>query len=43
MQNFLDAALQFSLSGSVELDAGMIYGVQQDAQRDYFVGLAFRY
>lgn len=43
INNFLDAALEFEITPDVKVDAGLNYGLQKHAQKDYFVGLAFRY
>jgi hypothetical protein len=40
--NFLDAALQYGLSKNFMVDAGLNYGLQHDAEKRYYVGLAFR-
>lgn len=41
--NFLDAALAVELTRDFKIDAGMVYGLQKDAHKDFFFGLAFRY
>ncbi len=43
MNNFLDAALEYEITRDVKVDAGLNYGLQKTAQKEYFVGLAFRY
>jgi hypothetical protein len=43
INNFLDAALEFEITPDVKIDAGLNYGLQKAAQKEYFVGLAFRY
>jgi hypothetical protein len=43
IQNFLDAAIEYELFHDVKIDAGVNYGLQKKAHKDYFVGLAFRY
>jgi hypothetical protein len=41
--NFLNAALQVSLSKDFNLDAGLNYGLQADAEKNYFIGTSFRF
>jgi hypothetical protein len=41
--NFLNAALQLSLSKDFNLDAGLNYGLQGDAEKNYFIGTSFRF
>ncbi len=43
MNNFLDAALEYEITRDVKVDAGLNYGLQKTVQKEYFVGLAFRY
>ncbi len=43
INNFLDAALEYEVTPDVKIDAGLNYGLQKTAQKEYFVGLAFRY
>jgi hypothetical protein len=40
--NFLNAALQFELSKNFKIDTGINYGIQSSAERNYFIGAAFR-
>lgn len=40
--NFLNAALQLSVGENFKLDAGFNYGIQHDAERNYFIGTSFR-
>ena len=41
--NFLDAALALEITRDFKVDAGLNYGLQKSAHKDYFVGIAFRY
>lgn len=41
--NYIDAALELELTPDVKVDAGVNYGLQKTAQKEYFVGFAFRY
>lgn len=41
--NFLNAALQLELSKNFKMDAGFNYGLQDDAEKNYFIGTAFRF
>lgn len=41
--NFLNAALQVELAEDIKLDAGVNYGIQADAERNYFIGTSFRF
>jgi hypothetical protein len=41
--NFLDAALEYEIVRDVKVDIGVNYGLQHDAQKNYFAGIAFRY
>jgi hypothetical protein len=41
--NFVDAALEYEIVRDVKVDVGMNYGLQHDAQKNYFAGIAFRY
>jgi hypothetical protein len=43
IQNYLDAALEYELIKDVKVDAGINYGLQKTAHKDYFLGIAFRY
>jgi len=40
--NYVNAALQYSLNTNCKFDAGVNYGLQHDAQRNFFFGLAYR-
>lgn len=42
-RNYVDAAVEYTLSNDVKIDAGMNHGLEHDAGDTYFVGLAFRY
>ncbi|WP_245735186.1 transporter [Pedobacter hartonius] len=41
--NFLDAAAQIEISKNFKIDAGLNYGLQHDAEKNYFIGTAFRF
>jgi hypothetical protein len=41
--NFLNAALQMELAKDFKIDAGLNYGVQHDAEKNYFIGTSFRF
>lgn len=41
--NFLNAALECEITRDVKIDIGLNYGLQHDARKNYFAGLAFRY
>lgn len=41
--NFVNAALEFEIVRDVKVDAGLNYGLQPDAKKNYFAGIAFRY
>lgn len=41
--NFLNAALQLEIADNFRLDAGFNYGIQSDAEKNYFVGTSFRF
>jgi hypothetical protein len=41
--NYVNAALEFEITRDVKVDAGLNYGIQQDAKKNYFAGIAFRY
>ena len=41
--NYLNAAAQVELSANFKVDVGFNYGLQHDAERNYFVGTAFRF
>ncbi|UEG55198.1 transporter [Mucilaginibacter daejeonensis] len=43
LSNFIDAALEFEITPDVKIDAGLNYGLQRTAQKEYFLGFAFRY
>jgi hypothetical protein len=43
LHNFVDAALELELTPDLKIDMGLNYGLQKAAQKDYFLGLAFRY
>lgn len=40
--NYINAALQYGISANCKVDAGLNYGIQHDAKRSFFVGLAYR-
>lgn len=40
--NFVNAALQYAVNSNCKFDAGLSYGLQHDAQRSFFLGLAYR-
>lgn len=40
--NYVNAALQYSVNSNCKVDAGLSYGLQHDAQRSFFFGLAYR-
>lgn len=42
-QNYLDAGLQLEVSDHFKIDGGLNYGIQSDAERNYFLGAAFRF
>lgn len=41
--NFLNASLQLEVSDNFKIDAGFNYGIQADAEKNYFIGTAFRF
>jgi hypothetical protein len=41
--NFLNAAAQVEISKNFKVDAGLNYGLQHDAEKNYFIGTAFRF
>ena len=41
--NFLDAAVQLELVKDFRVDAGLNYGIQSDAEKNYFIGTSFRF
>jgi hypothetical protein len=41
--NFLNAALQYDIGENVKIDVGLSYGLQQDAEKTYYLGMAFRF
>lgn len=41
--NFLNAALKMEISKNFMLDAGLNYGIQHDAEKNYFIGTSFRF
>ena len=41
--NFLNASAQVEVSKNFKLDAGLNYGLQSDAEKNYFVGTSFRF
>ncbi|MBS7564058.1 transporter [Mucilaginibacter sp. Bleaf8] len=43
VHNFVDTALEYEITPDFKIDAGINYGFQKAAQKDYFLGLAFRY
>ncbi|MFD1256867.1 transporter [Mucilaginibacter terrae] len=43
IQNFFDAALEYEVYHDVKIDAGINYGLQKTAHKDFFLGIAFRY
>jgi hypothetical protein len=40
--NFINAALQYEVSSNCKFDAGINYGVQHEATRSFFLGMAYR-
>lgn len=40
--NYVNAAVQYSVNSNCKFDAGLRYGIQHDAQRSFFLGLAYR-
>lgn len=43
IQNFVDAAIEYEVHHDVKIDAGINYGLQKAAHKDFFLGIAFRY
>lgn len=43
MLNFVNAALEYEIVRDVKIDAGLNYGLQHDAKKNYFAGIAFLY
>jgi hypothetical protein len=41
--NFINAALELEITRDVKIDAGLNYGLQHEAKKNYFAGIAFRY
>jgi len=41
--NFLNASAQVEISDNFKLDAGFNYGLQHDAEKNYFIGTSFRF
>jgi hypothetical protein len=41
--NYLNAALQYGFGENVKMDAGLNYGLQHEAEKTYYLGLAFRF
>lgn len=41
--NYLNAALQYGLGDNVKVDGGFSYGLQHDAEKTYYLGMAFRF
>lgn len=41
--NFVNAALQIAVLKDFKLDAGLNYGIQSDAEKNYFIGTSFRF
>lgn len=41
--NYLNAALQYDLGENAKVDAGFSYGLQHDAEKTYYLGMAFRF
>lgn len=41
--NYLNAALELEIIRDVKIDVGLNYGLQHDARKNYFAGIAFRY
>ncbi|MET1055986.1 MAG: transporter [Pedobacter sp.] len=41
--NFLNASAQVDVSKNLKLDAGLNYGLQTDAEKNYFIGTSFRF
>ena len=40
--NFINAALQYEVNSNCKVDAGVNYGIQHQAERSFFFGLAYR-
>ncbi len=40
--NYVNAGLQYAVNSNCKFDAGLSYGLQHDAQRNFFLGLAYR-
>lgn len=41
--NYINAALQYDVNSNCKLDAGVNYGIQHEAERSFFFGLAYRF
>jgi hypothetical protein len=41
--NYINAALQYSVNTNCKVDAGVNYGLQHEAERSFFLGMAFRF
>lgn len=41
--NYVNAALQYAVNSNCKLDAGLNYAVQHDAERSFFLGMAYRF
>jgi hypothetical protein len=41
--NYINAALQYGVNSNCKLDAGINYGVQHEAERSFFLGMAYRF
>ena len=43
LANFLNAALQVEVAKDFNIDAGLNYGIQSEAEKNYFIGTSFRF
>lgn len=43
LSNFLNAAIQIEVAKDFKLDAGVNYGIQHNAEKNYFVGASYRH
>ncbi|RYZ94986.1 MAG: transporter, partial [Sphingobacteriaceae bacterium] len=43
VENFIDAVIVYSLNNNVKFDTGLYYGLQKEATKTCFLGIAFRY
>jgi hypothetical protein len=41
--NYLNGALQYGLGKNFKVDAGLSYGIQHDAEKTYYLGMAVRF